>query len=51
MTAGARIAATLGLILMLVAGGVVATQGTRLAALRTQAKEVVWLGPDELARI
>ncbi len=51
MTAGAKIVAALGLILMLGAFGVVATQGTRLAALRTQATEVVWLGPDELARI
>jgi len=51
MTTGAKIVAVLGLIIVLAAGGVVATQGTRLAALRTQAKEVVWLGPDELARI
>ncbi len=51
MTTAAKIAATLGLILMLAAGSVVATQGPRLANLRTQATEVVWLGPDELARI
>jgi len=51
MTTAAKIAAMLGLILMLAAGGVVATQGPRLAALQTQATEVVWLGPDELARI
>ncbi len=51
MTAGAKIVAALGLILVLAAGGVVMTQGTRLADLRTQASEVVWLGPDELARI
>jgi len=51
MTAGAKIVAALGLIIVLGAGGVAATQGPRLAHLRTEATAVVWLGPDEMARI